>query len=364
MTQIVALHREQLKIKASCNGWYLAIPTILPVDCDKGFVFLWCMKHVSILTLYDATLTSIDSSHQIFTRVNDFMHYQGRTSVYDVELVGLQKEMNLGNGLYSIHAEKTIDDIVKTDVIVVPLLCGEFGAAIEKNRGYRDWILAQYQQQKAEIVCLCVGSFFLASTGLLNGKRCAVHWAAKNEFQRLFPKTSIVDDQIITDENGIYTCGGGYAYLNLLLYILEKHHGREVAILASKMFEIDLDRRSQHPFTIFMGQKAHGDDVVLQAQHIIENNPTVSYSVDEVCQKLGVGRRTFERRFKKSTGNSIVEYMQRVKVEYAKKLLESGDKTVNEVTYATGYNDVDAFRKVFKRFTDLSPLDYRKKYTV
>jgi transcriptional regulator GlxA family with amidase domain len=321
------------------------------------------MKHVSILTLYDATLTSIDSSHQIFTRVNDFMRYQGRPSFYDVELVGLQKEMTLGGGLYNIRVDKTIDDAGKTDVIVVPLLCGDFPAAIDRNRQFKDWVLDQYHNH-AEIVCLCVGSFFLASTGLLNGKRCAVHWAAKNEFQKLFPNAHIVDDAIITDENGIYTCGGGYAYLNLLLYILEKHLGREIAILASKMFEIDLDRKTQNPFTIFIGQKAHGDDVVLRAQNFIESNPTATFSVDDVCRDLGVGRRTFERRFKKGTGNSVVEYVQRVKVEFAKKLLESGGKTVNEVTYATGYNDVDAFRKIFKRFTDLSPLDYRKKYAV
>ncbi|MGC3943133.1 MAG: helix-turn-helix domain-containing protein [Chryseolinea sp.] len=319
------------------------------------------MKHVSILTLYDATLTSIDSSHQIFTRVNDFMRYQGRPSFYEVELVGLHPDMKLGGGRYNIHADKTVVDIPKTDVVVLPLLCGDFGAAIERNRGYHEWLLSQYEQ-RAEVVCLCVGSFFLASTGLLNNKRCAVHWAARNEFQIRFPHVRIVDDNIITDENGMYTCGGGYSYLNLLLYVLEKHLGRDIAVLASKMFEIDLDRKTQNPFTIFIGQKAHGDDVVLRAQELIEKNPTSSFLVDEVCNELGIGRRTFERRFKKGTGNSIVEYVQRVKVEYAKKLLESGSKTINEVTYATGYNDVDAFRKVFKRFTDLSPLGYRKKY--
>ena len=321
------------------------------------------MKHVSILTLYDATLTSIDSSHQIFTRVNDFMRYQNRPPFYEVELVGLNKEMDLGGGLYSIHADKTIDEVKETDVVVIPLLCGDFKAAIKRNSRYRDWVIAQHHR-KADIVCLCVGSFFLASTGLLKEKRCAVHWAARNEFGELFPHIHIVDDNIITDENGIYTCGGGYSYLNLLMYILEKHLGRDIAILASKMFEIDLDRKSQNPFTIFIGQKAHGDDVVLRAQHFIENNPTATFSVDGVCNQMGVGRRTFERRFKKNTGNSVVEYVQRVKVEFAKKLLESSEKTVNEVTYATGYNDVDAFRKVFKRFTDLSPLDYRKKYAM
>ena len=198
----------------------------------------------------------------------------------------------------------------------------------------------------------------------MKNKNCAVHWAVKNEFTAMFPNINITDNTIITDENGIYTCGGGFSYLNLLLYIFEKHLGREISILASKMFEIDIERKSQNPFVIFMGQKQHGDEVVLQAQEFIEKNPADTFNVDDICNRFSIGRRTFERRFKKNTNNSIVEYIQRVKVEAAKKQLETGRKTVNEIIYDIGYNDIDAFRKVFKKFTDLSPIDYRKKFAV
>jgi len=320
------------------------------------------MKHVSILPLYDSTLTSIDSSHQIFTRVNDFMKYQGKPPFYNVEIVGVAKNVKLGDDIYTITVNKTLDQIKKTDVIVLPLLCGDFPKAIARNKKYIDWLIRHYNRS-AEIVCLCVGSFFLASTGLLDDRKCAVHWAAKNEFKSMFPEVNVVDDTIITDEKGIYTCGGGYSYLNLLLYILEKHLGREISILASKMFEIDIERKSQHPFAIFMGQKRHGDDVVLRAQEFIENNPSETFSVEDVCKQLVIGRRTLERRFKQCTGNSIVEYIQRVKVEFAKKHLETGKKTVNEIIYETGYNDIDAFRRIFKKFTSLSPLDYRRRYS-
>lgn len=319
------------------------------------------MKHISILPLFDATLTSIDSSHQLFSRVNDFMSYQGKEPFYNVEIVGLLKNTNLSNGLYTINTDKTIRQIKKTDVIVLPLLCGNFKKAILENRKYTEWLISQYHNG-SEILCLCVGSFYLASTGLLDYKKCAVHWAAKNEFKEMFPNISIVDDNIITDENGIYTCGGGYSYLNLILYIIEKHVGREISILASKMFEIDIERKSQNPYVIFMGQKRHGDDLVLKVQELIENNPCENYTVDNICENFSVGRRTLERRFKKCTGNSVLEYIQRVKVEYVKKKLEAGRKTVKEIMYETGYNDIDAFRKVFKKITDLSPVEYRKKY--
>jgi len=321
------------------------------------------MKHVSILPLHDATMTSIDASHQLLNRVNDFRKYQGKSPFYNVELVGAEKKAKLNGGLYQVQVNKTLNEIKKTDVIIIPLLCGNFAEAIAKNKKYRDWVVAQYNNN-AEIVCLCVGSFFLASTGLLTHRNCAVHWAAKEEFRSRFPDVKIIDDTIITDERGIYTCGGGYAYLNLLLYLIEKHLGREMSILASKMFEIDIERKSQNPFVIFIGQKKHGDTTVLKAQEFIENNPTAVFTVDEICAQAGVGRRTFERRFMKCTGNSIAGYVQRVKVEFAKKNLEAGKKTVNEIIYETGYNDVDAFRKVFKKITDLSPIDYRKKFAL
>jgi transcriptional regulator GlxA family with amidase domain len=251
--------------------------------------------------------------------------------------------------------------VQKTDLIVLPLLCGDFPRAIQANEKYRDWVVSNYHNG-AEIACLCVGSFFLASTGLLNNRKCAIHWAAREEFESMFPDVRVVDDKIITDESGIYTCGGGYSYLNLLLYIIEKHVGRQLSVLASKMFEIDIERKSQNPYIIFIGQKRHGDKEVLAAQELIESHPADTFPVEEICSRLGVGRRTFERRFRSCTGNSIAEYIQRVKVEFAKQQLESDRKTINEIIYEVGYNDIDAFRKVFKRYTDLSPVDYRKKF--
>jgi transcriptional regulator GlxA family with amidase domain len=318
------------------------------------------MKHVSILPLYDATLSSIDSAYQLFSRVNDFMRYQGKPPFYHLDVVGLKRSTQLG--FYHINNNMTIAQVQQTDVIILPLLCGDFKQAIQENKKYTDWVLRQYHNG-SEIVCLCVGSFYLASTGLLDGKKCAVHWAAKNEFAQLFPKVNIIGDNIITDESGIYTCAGGFSYLNLLLYMFEKHLGRDISILASKMFEIDIERKSQNPFVIFTGQKKHGDESVLKIQERIEQHPQESYTVEDICNQSGASRRTFERRFRNCTGNSIAEYIQRVKVEYAKKQLETGRKTVSEIIYETGYNDVDAFRKIFKKITDLSPVEYRKKYS-
>jgi transcriptional regulator GlxA family with amidase domain len=223
------------------------------------------------------------------------------------------------------------------------------------------WIIRQYKMG-AEIACMCIGSFFLASTGLLDGKPCATHWLSANDFRRLFPDVLLMDDKIMTAADGIYTSGGAYSFTNLLLYLVEKYAGREAAIMASKTFMIDIDRSTQSPFLMFAGQKGHGDDAVLQAQAFIEQNFTEKLSVDELTERFGVGRRSFERRFKKATANTVVEYIQRVKIEAAKKALEGGRKTVSEVMYEVGYNDSKAFRDVFKKFVGMSPVDYRWKY--
>jgi transcriptional regulator GlxA family with amidase domain len=166
----------------------------------------------------------------------------------------------------------------------------------------------------------------------------------------------------VTEEKGVYTSGGANSYWNLLLHLVEKYTSRELAILASKFFVLDIDRKSQSPFTVFKGQKIHEDEEIKKAQEFIETNYTGKITVDELCSRFSSGRRTFERRFRKATHNSVAEYIQRVRVEAAKKLFEIGRKTVNEVMYDVGYNDVKAFRELFKRIAGMSPIDYRNKY--
>jgi len=169
-------------------------------------------------------------------------------------------------------------------------------------------------------------------------------------------------DRLITDENGIYTNGGAYSFLNLIIYLIEKYYDRQTAIYCSKVFQIEMDRNSQSEFAIFTGQKLHEDDTIKKAQSYIESKLHEKISIEQLSSTFSVSRRNFDRRFIKATGNTPVEYMQRVKVESAKKAFENSRKTINEVMYEVGYSDVKAFREVFKRITGMSPIDYRSKY--
>jgi transcriptional regulator GlxA family with amidase domain len=251
--------------------------------------------------------------------------------------------------------------VARTDLIFIPAIHGQFLKAVDDNKEFIPWIVQQFNNG-AEVASLCIGSFFLAATGLLKGKQCATHWRYANEFRALYPEINLMDDKIITDDNGIYTSGGAYSYLNLLIYMIEKFAGRDVAILISKAFGIDFDRTVQSPFIIFQGQKAHEDETVKQAQEYIEKNFEEKITVDQLAGAFAVGRRSLERRFKKATCNTVTEYIQRVKIEAAKKDLETGRKNVMEVMYDVGYSDVKAFRSIFKKITGLSPIEYRNKY--
>lgn len=319
------------------------------------------MKHVSILVPEEAVLAAITDPRYMFTAVNDFLQRAGKPSMFKVELVGLSKEVLLNQGTFSVHTDVLIKDIQKTDLIFVPAISGDLPASLKKNEGFVPWIVKQHALG-AEVASLCIGAFLLASTGLLNGKKCSTHWIYANDFRNMFPEVTLVDDKIITEEDGLYSSGGATSYFNLLVYLIEKYAGREMAILIAKFFAIEIDRKSQSPFIMFSGQKKHEDEPIRMAQEFIEKNVTERISVEELAVKFAIGRRHFERRFKKATNNTPVEYIQRVKIEAAKKYLENSRKNVNEVMYEVGYSDTKAFRTVFKKITGLSPIDYKNKY--
>lgn len=319
------------------------------------------MKNVSILVPKGALLGNVEGPRQLFSCVNDFFASVGKPPLLKVQLVGLSNETQLNNGMYTIRPDALIKDVAKTDLIIIPAADGNLQQVIDDNKDFFPWIVAQHKAG-AEVASLCIGAFLLASTGLLDGRKCATHWMFANDFRKMFPDVDLVVDKIITDESGIYSSGGAFSYLNLLLYIIEKYAGRDIAVSCAKMFQIDIDRTSQSPFIIFKGQKEHEDEPIKKAQEFIENNFQDKITVDQLASMLAVGRRNLERRFKKATSNTVAEYIQRVKIEVAKMSLESSRENVNEVMYKVGYTDTKAFRTIFKKITGLSPVQYRGKY--
>lgn len=327
----------------------------------QNMFYLSRMKNVAIYVPENSVMQAIADPQYCFNAVNQFLSLSGKKPLFKVELVGLKKEIFINGGAFSVHTDKLLKEVKNTDLLIIPALFGDMTAAIKANKKSIPWIVDQYNNG-AEVASLCVGVFLLASTGLLNGKKCSTHWGFQNEFRELFPEVEVQDGSIVTEEDRIYSSGGANSYWNLLLYLVEKYTDRETAILTSKYFAIDIDRESQAAFAMFQGQKGHTDEAVKDAQNYIEENIGERITVEGLAAIVALGKRSLERRFKLATNNTVLEYMHRVKIEYAKRSFENSRKNSNEVMFEVGYTDTKAFRSTFKKITGLTPVAYRNKY--
>ncbi len=319
------------------------------------------MKQVTIIVPQGKlNLSSVAGSYEILHTANAYARSRGYKQLLQISIAGFVKELQMDAGIFSIHPVD-ITAIKKTDLVIIPSISYEDNL-IKQNTALVGWIKDQYKNG-AEIATMCSGAFLLAATGLLKGKVCSTHWRLASEFRRLFPDINLQADKLITADKGIYTNGGAFSFLHLILFLVEKYFDRETAIHCSKIFQIDMDRTSQSPFAIFQSQKNHGDEMIGEAQTYLETNLASRISFEDLASKLATSRRNFDRRFIRATGNTPVEYLQRVKVEVAKKAFESGRKNVNEVMDEVGYSDDKAFREVFKKITGMLPLEYKSRFS-
>ena len=319
------------------------------------------MKNISILVPESAVLQTVDGPRYMFSAVNNFLVSVGQAPRFKVDLVAAKGEVRLSDGYFTVHPDVLLEEARETDLIIIPALFGDLELALARNAELVPWIIQQYNRG-AEIASLCVGAFLLAETGLLNDKKCSTHWLFAKQFRLRFPSVELVDGRIVTEEDRLYSSGGANSYWNLLLHLVEKYTNRAIAIQAAKFFALDIGRDSQSMFAMFQGQKSHDDEVIKCVQEHIEQHFFERFTVNELAQMVSLGRRSFERRFKAATNNTVVEYIQRVKIEAAKRSLESERKNISEVMYEVGYGDPKAFRVVFKKITGLTPGAYRGKY--
>ena len=321
------------------------------------------MKHVSILIPKgEPSIVNIMGSYQMLSAASDKYQQQTGSPLFEIDLVGFAPATAGSPGSAVVLPTKMWQDIHQTDLILVPAVHQDPQTVINQNQELIYFLEEQYKKG-AVLASLCIGAYLVAATGLLNGKTCSIHWQHANFLKALFPGIQVQEERIITDQQGIITSGGAYAFTNLIMYLVEKFGDRALAIIISKLFMIDLDKRKQSVYFMFMEQKDHSDEAVLQIQEYIEEHYADRFTIDQLAGNHNLVRRTLERRFKSATGNSIIEYTQKVRVESAKKELERGRKSISDVMYDCGYTDSKAFRDVFRKHVGISPLEYRKKYT-
>jgi len=323
---------------------------------------LYFMREIAIIIHEDATLSTVTGAMDMFIHTNRLFQATGKPQPFRIVLAGDADSNQLLPVNNALVHYCSIGQLTKPDLIIVPAFYGDRDLMLNKHRDTIRWINNKYQGG-TEVASLCSGIYFLAEAELLPGRSCTAHWSDMEDIVRRYPDINFLSDMVITDQEGIYTSGGAFSSLNLILYLIDKFCGREVGVWASKMFSLDMDRIRQSHFAVFKGQRQHHDDEILKAQTYIEENHHLQLNIDDIAERTNMSKRNFIRRFKKATQNTPFEYLQRVKIEAAKKALEKGSQNINLLMYDAGYNDIKTFREVFKKITGLTPQDYRRKYS-
>ncbi|SEW21969.1 GlxA family transcriptional regulator [Chitinophaga arvensicola] len=322
------------------------------------------MKHISIVIYEDVLPAAVANTTAMLFSANEAAVKNGLPAPFRIELVGVHlKNVQLSMPV-QFYCSKTIADEFETDTIIIPPMStaqSDINTLLLKNRELIEWIKEQYDK-KVEIMSLCTGAYFLAECGLLDGMPATSHWGAMEDLQQRYPLIDFRPDHVVTHSKAIITGGGGFSSLNALLYFIEQSCGKEISVALSKIYALDYGRTSQSIFTVFSGKRQHNDEEIHQAQCYIEKTFETDISVEQIARQVNMSKRNFIRRFKNATSLSPIEFIQRIKVEAAKKAFEAGETNIAAITYRVGYNDLKTFRMVFKRITGSTPVEYRNQY--
>jgi len=321
------------------------------------------MKKVTILAMFNTMASTVIGPMDIFFQAGVIWNYfQGKKPrpFFKTQIVTTDgKPFKCLNGTI-MTPDGSIHDVDSTDLIIVSSILN-----IEKTMKYQgevlDWLKHHYGRG-THIATICTGAFVLAETGLLDGKTATTHWGAADEFRQRYPRIDLKPERLITDESDLFCSGGMNAGSDLSLYLVEKYCGHEVALQSSKAMISDIGRTLQTPYSIFQFQKDHNDTQILSVQKLMEENFDRSYPYEELARRFGMSRRTLERRFKAATGDTPLIYLQRVRVEAAKNMIETQNLSFDEIAYSVGYEDTSAFRKIFLKQTGLRPTEYKRRF--
>lgn len=322
------------------------------------------MKKLGLVLPFDYKLLSVAAILDVFDTVNRTYIEEKKESPFEITIIQTPEQLKETGCKFHGYRVRSVKSGFKADIVLIPsFTTNNMPDTLTKNRMYIPWVQQQYSQG-AEIASFCTGAFLFASTGLLNGKTATTHVDACDRFTKAFPEVELKPSNVVTADGRLYTSGGSTSTFHLLLHIVQKYCGKQAAIRVAKIFAIDMDRYRQSYFGTFSPSRNHTDDLVKKIQENIESKYHEIETIEEIVKAIPSSRRNILRRFKQATGIPPIEYLQNVRIESAKKLLEQTNKNINEIVIQTGYNDPKSFRKVFTKVVGMAPMEYRAKFTV
>jgi transcriptional regulator GlxA family with amidase domain len=322
------------------------------------------LKNIAVLLPYDYKLFSVASILDVFETVNTLFKKNKGEDFFKIYIIQTIEQIEKNSNTFYGHPVKSLKSTLQADLVIIPSFTTDnLNLTAERNKMFIPWLQKQFKGG-AEVASLCTGAYLFAASGLLNGKLATTHVDACANFILDFPTVFTKPGRTLTADGRCYTSGGSTSSFHLLVFLVQKYCGRDIAVRISKIFAIELDRHQQSYFSTFRPDYSHNDDIVKRVQKKIENNFRNIDTIEEVIKDLPASRRNIVRRFKLITGIPPIEYLQNMRIETAKKQLEQTDKSISEIIPETGYSDPKSFRKIFLKLVGISPLQYRDKFKV
>lgn len=322
------------------------------------------MKTVTILGYKDALATSITGTADLFSMAGVIwqrIHGEPQTPMFKVQIATMGGEpIECANGI-TLNAHCAIEDLDHSDLLFIPTMVGRIDTTLDANRELFP-IIKRLMAQGCDVASNDTGAFLLAEAGILEGKKATTHWGFIELFHQRYPNVLLEPAQLITADGNIFCSGGGMAWLDLGIFLMERYYGHDIAKQTAKAFVIDVGRHEQSVYSEIPGKKYHQDTDILKIQEWLEQHYAERINLDGLAEKFALSTRTFKRRFKLATQDTPLQYLQRIRIDAAKKHLENSRKPIDTIASLVGYMDQSAFAKLFKRETGLTPGEYRARF--
>lgn len=296
---------------------------------------------------------------------HDLVREKGARHLFEVRIVAMHREpFACGNGI-PVQPQCCIEDDPTADIVILPeLWLGPDESIRGRYTTLMKWIRLCYKRGSA-IYSACSGAVMLAESGLLNGCSATSHWGYRELFEREYPQVDFRPEPnlVFADRAGrIVTAGGTTSWHDLALHIIARYGSPGEALRIAKVYLLKWHGEGQLPFTPLVKRTSHADAVVRRCEKWLADHYRESNAIAKAVRLAGIPERTLKRRFKAATGHSLIAHVQNLRVEAAKRLLETSENAVDEISVTVGYEDASFFRRLFRRMTGLTPSDYRRMF--
>ncbi len=314
--------------------------------------------NVAILALDGCPLSAVSGPLEILSLAKSLSPSQG---LFKIEILGESKNSISCLGGIQLQPHSNLQTTNNYNMVIL----GPIGQPTRNNLAFNkktlNWIRNQHSQG-ADIVSICTGAYLFAATGLLNGKIATTHWAYAKLFEQLFPEVTLQPDKMITQDGKLFCSGGASAYQDMAIFLVKKHFGEDIAQHCAKNLLIDPNRINQNQYASFIPARQHQDSKIHDLQNWLDIHALEAIPIAKLADKICLSERQLKRRFKQATSETPLTYIHGLRIEHAKQCLVKSNKIIEAICRESGYEDISFFRQLFKRFTGLSPTEYRKKF--